>query len=393
MLFVLALAARVAAIFVIPPTYVVWPDSKVYLQIADNLVSGQGYVDDQGNRANRLPAYPLFLAIPRAVFGGAKPALLPIQLAQALLGALTCLILWRLAASIFGEKPGLVAGAILAVYPAHVMTGTALLIEPLLAFLLVLEVWLLKTGAEKGRAALVAAAGLAGGATIMLQATHALLFLFLLPLVGWAARRRRPVVLMLGFLGGMAFLPAVWTARNALVLDTFVPLSTRGSLALYGSFQPSAVGVRGVRQVPRPPEAGEMGEVEYARHLARLSGEIAREDLGRALRLSIEKQRRFWSFLPNYHRFRSWTAVAVTLPFAPVLLLFLVGMVRFPRTNPDAMWLLIPVVYFAAVHLVYIGSIRYRLPIEPFLIAIACAAAWDLRGGLRARRSARPEPG
>lgn len=378
--FAVALVLRIAPALVLPPERVVFPDSRHYMQFAENVARGEGYRDWAGDRAIRLPTYPLFLAAHRVVFGD---ALLPVQLTQAILGALTCLLLWRLGRRTVGERPALFAAGVTAVYPLLVVSSALFLIETLLAFLIVLELLLLKDGAETARPGRAAAAGLAGGAASLIQAAHGLLFVFLLPLAWWAAPRRRTAVL-LAFTAGSLLLPGIWTARNWLVLDAFVPVSTRSGLALDSAFRLSMR--REGKWVPPPPRSNQK-EIEHDASLYRSGAELARRDPARTVRLALLKQQRFWNPIPNYSGFRNPSGMLLTLPFLPVFLLFLVGLVRLPRTDPRAMWLLIPVVYMGAVYLVYVGSIRYRLAIEPLLIAIAAAVLWDLVRAWKARRA------
>jgi len=221
--FAVALTLRIIAALAVPPERAVFPDTRHYDDIAQHMVAGDGYVDHAGDRAVRLPTYPLFLAAHRALFGD---AVRPVQLTQALLGALMCVLVWLLVRRTAGERAATLAAAATAVYPLLVATSALLIIETLFAFLLVLELLLLRGAAETGRPGRAIAAGLAGGAATLIQSAHGLLFVFLLPLAWWATPRRR-VAVLLAFTAGTLCLPAIWTVRNWVVLDAFVPFSTR----------------------------------------------------------------------------------------------------------------------------------------------------------------------
>ncbi len=378
-IFLVALALRLAVTLALPSFRAVYPDTLSYDEIAHHLVAGEGFRDDDDDRASRLPGYPLFMAAHRALFGDSY---LPIRITQALLGALTCLLLWRLARPILGEGPALSAAAVTAVYPLLVVSSTLLLIEPLYGFLLMLEVALLRSAAETGRRGRAAAAGLAGGAATLIQAGHALLFVFLLPLAAWTSCRRGRIAIVLTFLAGTAFLPGVWTARNWVVLHAFVPFSTHSGMAVYGSL--ADVGRAGWQETAASKE--DLEEVERNQANLRTGIESARRNRMKILRRAITKQQHFWNFVPNFFGYRNWRVATLTVPFLPVLLLFLIGLWRLPRSNPASLWLLAPIVYTAAVHFFIFGSIRYRLPVEPFLIAFATGTAWGLARAWRSRR-------
>ena len=67
------------------------------------------------------------------------------------------------------------------------------------------------------------------------------------------------------------------------------------------------------------------------------------------------------------------------LSYAPVLLL---ACVFVARRGAGPGWRLAPILlyvaFLTAVHLVTIASVRYRLPLEPFLIVLGMAALADL---------------
>jgi hypothetical protein len=70
---------------------------------------------------------------------------------------------------------------------------------------------------------------------------------------------------------------------------------------------------------------------------------------------------------------------AVALLFAlPFDVLVIVGIVagRLPRAA--VIYLLIPALYFTAVHALSVGSLRYRVPAEPPLAVLAAAGATRL---------------
>jgi len=169
----------------------------------------------------------------------------------------------------------------------------------------------------------------------------------------------------------------IWVGRNYLVLDRFVPLTTQSGYALYEAFGPEATGGTIGHRMALPPR-GVLREVEYDALLRRKAFENVRPL--RVARLALEKQRRFWSVVPHAEEYRSPIVYAATLCFVPVLALFIMGVWQW---RSGAGWLLLPIAYYALLHTVFIGSIRYRLPIEPLLILLA---AWGAGRNLTGSR-------
>jgi hypothetical protein len=99
---------------------------------------------------------------------------------------------------------------------------------------------------------------------------------------------------------------------------------------------------------------------------------------------------RFWNVVPNHESFRQgayqW---AIAMSYGPALTLAVLGAWLY-RTR----WRrLLPIYalmgYFTLVHMVTISSLRYRLPLEPFLLIIAAGALAFLSRRLGAALSSR----
>jgi hypothetical protein len=99
-----------------------------------------------------------------------------------------------------------------------------------------------------------------------------------------------------------------------------------------------------------------------------------REHPGRTLRLAGVKCVRFWNAIPNYVGYRGWLYIAISLlTYVPVVGFGLVGLVAVRRQLARCGLLLMPVLYFSLLHMIFVGSIRYRMPVMPFVILLAAA--------------------
>ena len=93
------------------------------------------------------------------------------------------------------------------------------------------------------------------------------------------------------------------------------------------------------------------------------------------MRLAGVKFLRMWNIWPNEPRLSSWPIRLVVLfTYTPLLFFAIMGAWRtFDRGWPYVLcWL--PAVYFTALHMVFVSSIRYREPAMLALLALAAGA-------------------
>lgn len=364
-LFLAAFALRFGASFVLPHGELLLSDSAEYRAIATNIVAGEGVVLGEEAKAKRPPGYPVFLSFPEVLFPGQVEAAFT---AQAALSALLCVMVFRLGRETLGKRVAVWASLVCMVYPLLVYSGSSLLIEPLYSLFFLLEIHFLVRARTKGRYGWVA--GLAGGLATLVQAGH--VFFFFPVLLYRRGKYAGPYLLSFLFVVGM------WSWRNVETLGEWVPLTTQSGYTLYESLGPDATGGTVGHLMELPPREGR-GEVAYDAFLREKAMEGMTPD--RFLVLALEKQRRFWSVVPNAEGMRSGKAYLATLAFLPILAGFLFALWKWRRVGESAGWLLLPILYTAAVHLVFLGSIRYRLAVEPFLVLLAC---WGLAQVTRA---------
>jgi hypothetical protein len=132
-------------------------------------------------------------------------------------------------------------------------------------------------------------------------------------------------------------------------------------------------------------------EYDADRHYRQAALAFAREHPGKALQLGLTKLWRFFNPFPNAEQFRHWAIwLGVGLFELPVLLLAVVGFWQMRHSRLSWMLAAGPLLYFAMVHSIFIGSLRYRLPAEyPLLILSAVGVRWLARK-LRPRGLGRP---
>jgi hypothetical protein len=206
--------------------------------------------------------------------------------------------------------------------------------------------------------------------------------------------RLRAAGLSAVLLAGLALSLTPWTIRNALVTGHFIPTTLWVGASLYDGLNPQATGASDMRFIEDDGVYQRMSEYDADQFYRRKAKEFARQHPGRAIQLAAIKLWRFWNPIPNAEQFGRWEiAVVVGLGALPLLVLAAWGGIMV-RRDPWS-WLIpvAPVIYFSLVHMVFVGSIRYRLPVEYPLAVLAAVAICQLIDGYRVARPDRRQEG
>lgn len=375
LVFAAAMVVRLAVAFVaLGVDFLGDGDSDLYLALATNLAERRGYVDPTtlAPTAYRPVGYPAFVAGLWAVTGVGNMVVL--KAVEAVIGAGTCALVAVLAWRLFGSRAGLLAGVIAVLYPALIYYPSAVMTENLFTFLLMAFAVLLHEAYERDANILYVAAGLMLGLAILTRP-----ILLLMPaFVGvWAllSYRRLMPAMRVALVVGLSTLVVVapWTARNIVVMDGFVTVSTNGGLSFWQNNNPVGFADRNddgrwrpYTELPHADELAALDELDREARAYELALEAISAQPALVPRHMAEKLWNFWDPVPDRSQAEM---LASALSFGPVLLLAAGGMVVDRRLGTRiAPYVIVLFVVSAAV---YAGRPRTRFPIEPFLITYA----------------------
>lgn len=365
------------------PDRFMWPDSQRYLQVAANIVAGRGPIVSSADRTGVDPGYPLLLSwLTRVWDGNIEKIAAAARWLNVPIGLATVLFAAYLGRLLFSARAGLAGAAILAVQPIQVYFHALVLTEVLYTMLLVGSLYMLARYTMGSGGVSLFLAGIGLGLASLTRSSGLFLPVLLLPVVAWAGWRRvqtgrtsSALASLVTFCVCYACVLTPMTYRNYRILGTFVPVRTGAGASLLEGNGPWADGGPGMEKVqwPKyPPDAN-----EYARDKInqKAAVEYIKQSPGRFVRLAAGKFLRTWNVRMNLAGYKNplydLLAMVSTIP---VYVLLAIGWWRHRRQAIRWYLLVVPALYFSLLHMVFVGSVRYRYPAMPALMVLAGAA-------------------
>lgn len=414
----LGFVARLVYALAVAPDLPARGDTLLYHYLANGIADGDGYVrpfselmtGEPQPTASYPPLYPVYLAF-FSVLG--LDSLEAHRAVSCLLGTVAVVLIGLLGRKLGGERVGLVAAGLAAIYPQLVMVDGTVITEalyaPLIATILLLAYRLLEAPGPGRAAALGAAIGLA-----VLTRSESLLLVALLAVPACALavkarpRWRAAAPLIAIALAATAVVLAPWTVRNAIVMDEPVVLTgnsghTAAATVCDATFDGGSPYLGFVRHecALTGPCAGLDDELAQASCQRDEAWRYMREHLDRVPVVLAVRVLRVWEL----YRYQDdlgygelWSrsipvAKAGLVMYGLMVLLAIPGALALRRRRV-ALWpLLMLAVLVSIAAAMTFGFSRYRLAAEIPLTVLAGAgidAAW--RWATARSRGARPSP-
>jgi 4-amino-4-deoxy-L-arabinose transferase-like glycosyltransferase len=378
-------------------------DSQEYDRWAQGIAAG----DWLGSRVFfQAPLYPYLLAVLYAALGH---RIVLVYLLQILLSVTGCWALYRAGREMAGERTGLAAALLAAIYGPFLFYDAQLLKESLAVTVVSFLLWALAEARSRPSLGRWLGAGLLLGILALLRENALLLFPFLLPLA-WSHEARWPGLVRRGgaLAAGLVLTLLPVALRNGIVGGDFLPTSSQGGVNFYignnpqadGTYQPIVPG----KQTPEleRKEPARVAEQALGRPLS--AGEVSSYWLGRSLdwvqrhsgdflRLQLRKLRMFWSWYEwpdavDYYYVKGLSPVLrlPLLEFGGAAILFAAGLLLARKHLGDfAPALLLALGWMASTVLFFLFS-RYRVPAVPALLVLGGVVLAEIPASWRSRR-------
>lgn len=385
-------------------------------------------------RVFRTPGYPAVLA-PIFWIAEGRSAVWLARFQSVSLSVLTVALVGCVASQVFGWPTARIASLIAALYPEAIAAGAFILSESLFCPLMLAQLlfWFRAEQSSTPRSlwASTAIAGVFSGLAVLARPSW-LLFVPLIGLSSVTQLMRRPpaqrssrlremrsekafrfprlhfglsvrsarcwlkhraselpgpmmkrwlIVVIVFVVSVLTMLP--WWWRNWRVTGCFVPTSLQVGASLYDGLNPSADGSSNMEFTRRfvelvldaegkVPLSGPQREVELNRLMRDEAIDWLRKHPWQAVQLAGRKFLRMWLPGPNDSALASgMVRWVVALTYVPVMLLALYGLWLNRHMGWPLALLWLPAVYFTGLHVVFVASIRYRLPAMLCLIVFA----------------------
>ena len=388
-----ALAIRVVY-DIINRTYIVLGDAMTFHQVAQKLADGHGFIQPFGPplpTAEHPPAYEVFLA--GLDLMGAN-GYLAHRLAGGVIGTAVVVLVGLLGRRVGGDRVGVLAAAIAAVYPIMWTADGSLMSETLYGLFVVcalLTAFALRDRPGNARAALLGA--LLGLAALTRGEGLVLLVLLVIP-IAWrsvAATRDRVRLIVVAWVA-FALVLAPWTIRNLVTFpDTPTLISTNANGLFAGAnCRPTYYGdlIGSWRFQCNTHRDLHEDEARYFAGQRTIGLRYAREHAGRLPIVLVARMGRLFDV------FRRGQAIylnsAEGRPAGPMrwalrasvvlLVLAVAGALLLRRRRDELIVLLSPVLMVILVGLLTYGTTRFRHAAEPstcVLAAFALVAAFE----------------
>lgn len=370
-------------------------DSDTYWELGAAIARGEPYAyGPREYRVMRTPGYPLLLAtLQRATGGAAGPW--EARMLSIALGLIAVAATYFLGRWIFTPSVGLLAAFLAALSPCAAASSAVVLAEaPFIPVMLAQLAcfWGMLTAKTTQQLLLCSAlVGLLAGVGALIRPSWllftplVLLAALLLPLKDASPSRRMRIVGAAAAMIALCVAMAPWWIRNYQVSGRWIATTLQAGPSLYDGWRPDADGSSDMRFVEefeaRADQEGVLPRVGINRELAldaqmsAAAKEWAKQHPRRVLELAAIKFLRTWNVAPNYSEMQSpWLRAAVFLGYAPVMVAAALGAWKLRRRSDVLLLCLAPAIYFSLLHMVYVGSIRYRQPAMFPLFLLA--AAW-----------------
>ncbi len=350
-------------------------DSAYYAGIAKSVARGQGFQHEGTAAPRRVPVYPWVLSL--AIRAGIFPA--GVQIAQAVLGALTCVLLAGLTRIFFGARTAVIAGFFLAFDYLLAKQCVYILPETLFIFLILAVFYVLTKTLSRLNAAGFALAGFLASLTVLTKEVLSLYFPALIFILFLFAREKRKVffgalIFMLAYAGGLT----PWILRNTRAQGQLSFLTNTSGLTLYLGNNPSVknrlYGGDWINGVDTDYPVNAPARVFYSflkadRWYFEQAVDYIRSHPGIFFKNAAVKALRLW--YPFYDKSPVLVKWVTGLPYAMFLIFSGLGLYLSRRRWREFLPFYFLIIYLTAIHAVTVPGIRYRYPAMPVLMLFA----------------------
>ena len=383
-------------------------DSTTYWQLASAVSQGQPYQFEDW-QVFRMPGYPVML-VPLFWLYNGEPPVMAARIENALIGSLLVAAVGALAFQLFkNRKIALWASLFAACDPCTIITSVWVLSETPFCLAMIGQLSALVTAIRVERKsqlvlystwfAILSALAVYFRPSwlyfsifaIFTYISHLLLFHNFAQTMSSTQTKElhlptfrpmsRAIIITLILVPVFCLCMAPWWVRNYRVTGRFVTTTLQMGPSLYDGLSPTATGAsdmafvdefRRIEREHATPNSKDTYEYRVNERMKKASMDWAKANPKRVCELTVVKFFRLWNVWPNEPAFAGpIIRVIVFLTYTPILILAVIGFGITWRHGFDYVILILPAIYLTMLHVIFVSSLRYRVPAMLCLMILA----------------------
>ncbi len=392
---------RLGFVLILKPDGFYFSDTRHYDSAALHLLAGDGF----GEKYNRSPVYPIYMALIYAVFGHSFVA---VRFVETLLGVFLIWLIYHIARKTFNDKIAMLSAFIASLFPHFILLTGLLYSTNLFTVFLAASAYFMIKSEERDFARYIILSGLCAGlATLTIPAMFFILPFWLLWLMVRTQRTAQfNFIKTIVFLAVIVFTLAPWTIRNYQKYDRLTLVRPVPHTAFPNLDDLEAQKKRidsgfsdttdYLKAHPTGSDEDKIGNIigNYLKHPVQ-SAKYMLSEMGhfwalypdrldtpsRDYQQKIQaKDQRLVSLKGLLWDVAVYTSITIMLP---VFLFAIFGLVSSRPVERSKLLLVLTVLAMSIGYSLIYAEVRYRIPIEPYVVIFMAAGIVNLLEGLR----------
>ncbi|MFH0924639.1 MAG: glycosyltransferase family 39 protein [bacterium] len=359
-------------------------DMATYESLARNILQLKAYTLNWCGPYYLPPFYPIFLA---SIFLLFKNSILAVRLTQAVIGGITCILIYFIGKKVTDKKVAIFASLIAIFFDVLVFYTGLLLVETLMGFFICLMIWMLlkikkRIERDKGSWLLSLLTGILIGIASLTKPIILPFILFILLWLFISIGIKKVVFknftwIVLGSI--LILLP--WVIRNYRISGKILLTSTNGGSNFYMGNNPFDIEAPNLME-DEAIKRYETGSIEWSAFLYQKGWRFIKNNPKKWLKYAYRKFKRLWFGLENpwpmfpngdYKRELEFMG-GINIPLFNYKFIFpflLLGLVISIRTWRKWLLFYLLLIHYSLIHIMYFAHERFRTPLLPILILFA----------------------
>jgi len=347
-----------------------------------NIATGKGYqilnpfvLNDPPFYSWRPPLFPLFLAAIYRIFGH---SFLAAKIFLAALGSFSCVLVYLITKKLFNITTAIFAAIAMIFYPTFIYFNGYLAPETLTLFSLLLFVYFLAKDIDSPSVKNYIFAGISLGFAVLCRTILSVLPVFILFWMVFNSKNKKRTIK--NFLVMSIFIiltVSPWVVRNYKIHGVFMLNSTDGGQAIFINNNEKSFKIEpsGVAYNYDALEFKGRNELEITKILYQRGVQFIKTNPRKFIQYVSYRFLNFWRLFPHTSLpDKPYSVKQIVISFSYVFPLFIFAILGFIYSLRDfrkKSILFLVIFYYSSTYILVRATIRYRMPIEPYLIIFA----------------------